>query len=86
MAWPALEKIGVTPDVLAAMDAEHDVMAARLGGARGAMAALRSTPTAANAQAAHASMVGSKRPRCSTSTTRRPRSSPTTWPNGTILR
>ena len=36
IAWPALEKIGVTRDVLATMDAEHDVMAARLcGGARG---------------------------------------------------
>ncbi len=38
IAWPALEKIGVTRDVLATMDAEHDVMAARLAGARGAMA------------------------------------------------
>ena len=57
IAWPALEKIGVTRDVLATMDAEHDVMAARLEGARGAMATLRSTPTAANAQTAHAAMV-----------------------------
>jgi hypothetical protein len=57
IAWPALEKIGVTRDVLATMDAEHDVMAARLAEARGAMAALRSAPTAANAQAAHAAMV-----------------------------
>ena len=54
IAWPALEKIGVTRDVLATMDAEHDVMAARLAEARGAMATLRSAPTAANAQAAHA--------------------------------
>ena len=57
IAWPALEKIGVTRDVLATMDAEHDVMAARLAGAREAMATLRSAPTAAHAQAAHAAMV-----------------------------
>jgi len=57
IAWPALEKIGVTRDVLATMDAEHDVMAARLANARAAMATLRSAPTAANALAAHAAMI-----------------------------
>ena len=57
IAWPALEKIGVTRDVLATMDAEHEVMAARLAEARRAMATLRSAPTAANALAARSAMV-----------------------------
>jgi Hemerythrin HHE cation binding domain len=57
IAWPALEKIGVTRDVLATMDAEHEVMAARLTEARAAMSTLRSTPTAANAMAARSAMV-----------------------------
>jgi len=55
-AWPALAKVGVTQQVLDQMDAEHEVMAERLAAARSAMAALRSAPTAANAQTASTAM------------------------------
>src|SRR3954452_15867768 len=44
IAWPALQSIGVTSEVVATMDAEHDVMAQALTGARSAMAALVSDP------------------------------------------
>src|SRR5262245_43398854 len=53
IAWPALSQVGVGKELLDQMDAEHGVMAERLVAARGAMAALRSQPTAANATAAH---------------------------------
>jgi len=56
IAWPALSKVGVGQEVLDQMDAEHDVMAERLVAARGAMAALRSQPTAANAATARTAM------------------------------
>ena len=56
IAWPALAKVGVTQQTLDQMDAEHEVMAERLAAARGSMAALRSTPTAANAQTARTAM------------------------------
>jgi hypothetical protein len=55
-AWPALAKVGVTQQTIDQMDAEHEVMAERLASARGAMTALRSAPTAANAQTAHNAM------------------------------
>ncbi|GAB3591560.1 hemerythrin domain-containing protein [Angustibacter peucedani] len=51
-AWPALQKVGVSPEVLATMDAEHATMAEALGVARGAMAALKSSPGAPQASAA----------------------------------
>lgn len=43
-AWPALQKIGVTPELLATMDAEHDTMAQALAVTRTAMADLVSNP------------------------------------------
>ena len=52
IAWPALEAVGVGPDLIATMDAEHAVMAAALGEARSAMDALSSTAGADEARAA----------------------------------
>ncbi len=56
IAWPALESIGVSTDLLATMDAEHDAMAAALAGTRTAMAALTRTAGAEEAAAALAAM------------------------------
>jgi hypothetical protein len=56
VAWPALQSIGVSPELLAAMDAEHDTMAAALGEARSAMAALRRTAGVEESRAALAAM------------------------------
>jgi Hemerythrin HHE cation binding domain len=56
IAWPALASVGVSADVLAEMDAEHDRLAGALKAADTAFAGLRSTPTAANAQAAHTAL------------------------------
>ncbi len=44
IAWPALEQVGVSREVLAEMDAEHAAMAAALDGARTAMTALQAQP------------------------------------------
>jgi hypothetical protein len=44
IAWPALQAVGVSPDLLGAMDEEHDTMAAALGETRAAMAALLRDP------------------------------------------
>lgn len=52
IAWPALEQVGVTRETIAQMDAEHAVMAEALAGARGAMAALRASPGAHEAETA----------------------------------
>jgi Hemerythrin HHE cation binding domain len=43
-AWPALLQVGVSPDLLATMDAEHDTMAEALVATRAAMAGLVRTP------------------------------------------
>ncbi len=56
IAWPALAQVGVTQQTIDQMDAEHEVMAERLAAARSAMTALRSAPTAANAQTAYTAM------------------------------
>src|SRR3954453_18855383 len=40
IAWPALQSIGVTPETIREMDAEHETMAAALAEARTAMSAL----------------------------------------------
>ena len=56
IAWPALESIGVSHEVLTQMDAEHDTMAAALGKVREAIATLRRTATAEDAAAALAAM------------------------------
>lgn len=56
IAWPALEAIGVSHDLLGQMDAEHDTMAAALSTARSAIGTLRSTASAEDAAAALAAM------------------------------
>ena len=56
IAWPALVQVGVTQQMIDQMDAEHEVMAERLSAARASMAALRTSPTAANAQTARTAM------------------------------
>ena len=52
IAWPALQSVGVSPDLLTQLDAEHDTMAQALAEARSAIAALRRTATAEDAAAA----------------------------------
>ena len=52
IAWPALESVGVSRELLTTLDGEHDDMAAALGDARKAMAKLAQTASgdaAANA-------------------------------------
>ena len=44
IAWPALRSVGVSDDLLMTMDAEHDVMAEALAGARTAIGALARDP------------------------------------------
>lgn len=55
-AWPALEAVGVSKELLATMDAEHDTMAAALSLAREAMQTLARTASATDAEAALAAM------------------------------
>jgi len=55
-AWPALEKVGVSRDVLAQLDAEHDAMAHALAAARTAMGELRKSASHADAVAAEIAM------------------------------
>ena len=43
-AWPALQRVGVSPDLLATMDAEHETMSQALTDTRAAMADLVRTP------------------------------------------
>ena len=52
IAWPALEAVGVSSDVIAQMDAEHETMAAALAETRTAMAALARTAGREESQAA----------------------------------
>lgn len=56
IAWPALEKVGVSHDVLVQMDAEHDTMAAALASTRAAMTKLRGSASAEDAAAALTAM------------------------------
>lgn len=49
IAWPALESVGVSRELLTSLDAEHDAMAAAMGEAGTAMAALRRTASAQDA-------------------------------------
>ncbi len=51
-AWPALVAVGVSPDLLAAMDAEHDSMAAAIADVRAAVPALQRTASAEDISAA----------------------------------
>ena len=60
IAWPALQSIGVSPDLLATMDSEHDVMAAALADARDAIGALTRTAGAEEAANALAAMEALK--------------------------
>jgi len=56
IAWPALEAVGVSTQVLATMDAEHETMAAGLAETRTAMAELARTASAQAAEAALAAL------------------------------
>jgi hemerythrin-like domain-containing protein len=56
IAWPALEQVGVTRDLLQEMDAEHDKMAAALAATRTAMGALQRSASATDAAAALSAM------------------------------
>lgn len=56
IAFPAMESVGVSRDLLATFDEEHERMAAALEETRQAMATFRSTATAADAALARASM------------------------------
>lgn len=56
LAWPALRKVGVSEDVLMTMDAEHEVMAEALAGARSAVAALARDPGVDQSRAALAAL------------------------------
>ncbi len=56
IAWPALQSMGVSRDLLATMDAEHDTMAAALTEARGAMATLARSARGDDAKAALTAM------------------------------
>ncbi|MBW8732635.1 MAG: hemerythrin domain-containing protein, partial [Terrabacter sp.] len=48
IAWPAMRSIGVTDELLAVFDAEHDRMAEALAATRRSMATFRASATAAD--------------------------------------
>ena len=54
IAWPALVAVGVSPNLLATMDAEHDSMAAAIADVRAAVPALSHTASAEDVSAARA--------------------------------
>jgi len=54
-AWPALQAVGVSPELLTTLDAEHDAMAAALTETASAMGGLRASASAEDAAAARAS-------------------------------
>ena len=54
-AWPAMLAVGVSPELLTTLDAEHDAMAAALTETASAMGTLRASASAEDAAAAHAS-------------------------------
>ncbi|HEX5016946.1 MAG TPA: hemerythrin domain-containing protein [Actinomycetes bacterium] len=56
IAWPHLRAVGVSDELLATMDAEHDDMALALAKARSAMGSLATTASAEDAQSAKAAM------------------------------
>ena len=56
IAWPALQQVGVTQEMIAQMDAEHAVMAEALDVTRSAMAALRTSAGAGEAEKALVAM------------------------------
>ena len=55
-AWPALEAVGVSRELLTTMDAEHEAMATALAAARNAMGSLVQTAAADDARTALAAM------------------------------
>ncbi|WP_166678394.1 hemerythrin domain-containing protein [Kribbella kalugense] len=55
-AWPALEQVGVSRDLLAQLDAEHDTMAKALAAARTTMGGVHTFASAADAEAALGAM------------------------------
>lgn len=57
IAWPALESVGVSRELLTTLDSEHDAMAAALTEARAAMATLRGSASAEDAARAHAAFT-----------------------------
>lgn len=57
IAWPSLQSVGVAPEVIAQMDAEHDAMATTLDTARQAMASFRSSASVEDAAAARAAIA-----------------------------
>ena len=54
-AWPALQAVGASPELLATLDSEHDAMAAALTETASAMGTLRASASAEDAAAAHTS-------------------------------
>ena len=61
IAWPALEAVGVSHDVLKQMDAEHDTMAAALAATRTAMTTLNGSASAEDAAVALTAMQDLRR-------------------------
>jgi hypothetical protein len=57
IAWPALHNAGISDDLLAKFDAEHERMAAALESAGEAMGSLRGTPSADQVKAARDAIV-----------------------------
>ena len=56
IAWPALQKLGVSAELLAQLDAEHDTMANALAASRTALGALRNSASADDAATARAAI------------------------------
>ena len=54
IAWPALVAVGVSPSLLATMDAEHDSMAAAIADVRAVVPALRHTASVEDVSTARA--------------------------------
>ena len=57
IAWPHLKRIGVSEELLATMDAEHEAMAGALAKARTAISSLARTASADDAVAAKSAML-----------------------------
>src|SRR3954452_15424471 len=56
IAWPAMESIGVSKELLSVFDEEHDRMAQALARTRTGGAPFRMSPAAADAASAHVAM------------------------------
>lgn len=57
IAWPALQSVGVSTDLLAQLDVEHDALAAALAEARQRMATYTSSASSTDADAARAAIT-----------------------------